>query len=119
MLVLKIFKWRRRKKYSANFIKVHITYTYICSHFVTACMPISYFMPNASKTSKAMLHLFINTFYSNANKPPPTPIIESVIIPTNTPDQANGSIPLAALFFLPVGLEVNPLAALRPVAVGL
>jgi len=54
------------------------------------------------------------------NNPPPAPIRTRVIIPTNTRDQANGSGPVAPLFFEPAeDVDVNPLAALRAVAVGL
>lgn len=59
----------------------------------------------------------------NRWKIPPVPIKASVIMPTNTLDQANGSGPLMApLFFEPEpeeAVDVNPLAALKAVAVGL
>jgi hypothetical protein len=60
--------------------------------------------------------------YKKAKNPPPAPIKAAVTPPMTTLDHLNGSGPLpAALFFdvVDVDVEAKPLAALRPVAVGL
>ena len=98
---------------SFHFILLSIRFKVISFHFITISHPDPF-------------PVLETPIYKKAKTPVPTPIIPKETTPTTTLDQANGSGPAPAALFLvlvellePVPAAANPLAAFRPVAVGL